>query len=256
MQNRFKTFLYCVFSIAPWIMLAVSSPAAENIRIESGGIALVSDGNIAQSKEASLKDAFKNAVKQIIENGTFNVDFARHQNILEDKIYSDASAYISNFRIITEEMVQETVEGLEKPLTFYKVSVEISIAVSILHNDLKKLGLIINAEGSEKSVTLTITDIYDYSDFIKLKNFLKELKGVKEIFYRTFARGRIIIGIKTSYDTSALKDTITSKELDGLKVEATDVSGDIINLKIIKHVPESSPIKDFGDKFNQGKEKN
>ncbi|MBI5892893.1 MAG: hypothetical protein HZB79_04455 [Deltaproteobacteria bacterium] len=214
--------------------LSPDSFASEHIQIEAYSILQVVDGNAAQAKEMAFHDALRNAVEDAIKGKAFEIDIEKNRKILNDKIFSNASAYILNYRILTEELTEEAVEGEVKPVTFYTVFLEVSIAKNILKNDLLKFGIIKAAEGEEKTINLILADIFNYKDFSQLKNVLENLKGVKDVFYMTFAHGKIKLAIVSATNVNTIKQELISKDFDGFKIEAASSSDDTLDLKIIK----------------------
>lgn len=240
----YRLWMIVFFLLPITYHLSPASFASEHIQIEAYSILQVVDGNAAQAKEMAFHDALRNAVEDAIKGKAFEIDIEKNRKILNDKIFSNASAYILNYRILTEELTEEALEGEAKPVTFYTVFLEVSIAKNILKNDLLKFGIIKSTEGEEKTINLILADIFNYKDFSQLKNVLENLKGVKDVFYMTFAHGKIKLAIVSATDVHTIKQELISKDFDGFKIEAASSSDDALDLKIIKHAPESSPIKD------------
>ncbi|MBI5682503.1 MAG: hypothetical protein HZC45_04980 [Deltaproteobacteria bacterium] len=208
--------------------------ASEYIRIETYGKAQIMDGNLAQAKDMALSAALKNAIEEAVKNEPFLVDIEKNKVVLIDKVFSKASVYIANFRIVLEEQMEEMQEGEPMALPFYRIYLEAGISRDILNNDLINLSIIKDFSDTPRIINLSINDIYEYKDFIRLKDALKDVKGVRGIFYRQFSRGKITMAIKSTALPTTITDGLVSKDFVDFKVEIISASDTLLDLKIIK----------------------
>lgn len=189
---------------------------------------------MAQAKESALNTALKNAVEDAVKNEPFAVDIEKNRTILTDKIYSKASNYIVSYRIILEEQLDEIAEETQGLLPFYRISIEVGISKDALFNDLVSSGIIKISSDIGRIITLTISDIYEYKDFIKIKDGLKGMKGIKGIFYRQFSRGKFTMGIETNVSPAVIAEELVSKDIGDFKIEIIYTSDTLLYIKIIK----------------------
>lgn len=220
-------FLFSVFLfLKPSLIFA-----AEYIRIETYGKAEVIDGNLAAARDTALNDAFKKAVEEAVKNEPFLVDIEKRGGVLTEKILSKASLYIARFHVALEEQIEEIKEGDLAPSPFYRLYLAADISGSILYTDLVKSGIITEGVGNRQNITISILDIYEYREFVKLKDTLKDIKDIKGIFYNTFSRGKIILKIESVSPASAIAGLLSKKGFGDFTIETLTVSDTFLIIK-------------------------
>ncbi len=122
--------------------------------LAEGAAALPASGAADIARDHALKDALRKAVEQGV--GTFVSSESRVQNfqLLSDRIYSQASGYVSSYRVISES--QE--DGL------YRVVVRAKVKLNRIEDDLSAIGILVAEQGRPRIMVVVkeldnITDI-------------------------------------------------------------------------------------------------
>lgn len=179
------------------------------------------DGNKALAKDMALADALRRAVEEVIR-GIVPIERIDTQTIHE-KIYKNAMVYILHYRINSEE---EVVEG-DGTLS-YSVSIGAMVDKDLLKKALLTMG-IIEEVGGVRAIRLTIHGVGDYRDFEEIRKAIGRVKGVKDISYKSFSKGRIELTLEVIGDIGSIKDSL---DLKGMECEVV-VSQEGIDIKVM-----------------------
>jgi hypothetical protein len=113
------------------LCLAGAVQAQDTITVRSTGLGVISSGDIAKARDDAVKDAIRNAVEQqtgmLVDSQTMVEMFST----LEDSIYARSTAYVLDYRVISE--------GYGSFENSYEVEVECTIARSMLQAKLEDL---------------------------------------------------------------------------------------------------------------------
>lgn len=192
------------------------------IRIEVMG-SIPASIDTKKPDDMAIEDAFRKAVAKVVETIVPQGGLDTFTLILDDKIYSNASRYILNYRILSKEIMEDEISATEGGVTIYNVSIEADIAVDLLIKDLTFAGII--HEGEIKKLVVTILNLRDYKGFELFRNNILRTKGVKAIHYNSFIRDRIEMTVETSGGAQALKQEIMVMDIKDWKIEAAVASG-------------------------------
>lgn len=173
--------------------------------------------------DLAIEDAFRKAVVKAAERIVPQKGLDGYALVLDDKIYSNASRYILNYRILAKEIMEDELSVTEGGAPIYNVSIEAEIAVDLLTKDLISAGII--REGEVRKVMLAILNLRDYKGFELFKSSILKAGGVKEIHYNSFARDKIDLTVETSGGMQALKQEIMVMDIKGWKIEVSVVQG-------------------------------
>lgn len=179
------------------------------------------DGNRALAKDMALEDALRRAVEEVTR-GMVPIERVDTQTI-HDKIYSNVRIYILHYKINSEEVVVET-DGT----VFYSVSIGAMVDKDLLKKALLTMG-IIEEGGKVRAIRLTIHGVNDYRDFEEIRKAIGRVKGVKEISYKSFSKGRIELTLEVIGDIESIKDSL---DLKGMEID-TIVSQEGIDIKVL-----------------------
>lgn len=179
------------------------------------------DGNKALAKDMALEDGLRRAVEEVIR-GIVPVERIDTQAIHE-KIYKNAMVYILHYKINSEE---EVVEG-DGTLS-YSVSLGAMVDKDLLKKGLLTMG-IIEEVGRVRAIRLTIHGVNDYRDFEEIRKAIGRVKGVKDISYKGFSKGRIELTLEVIGDIESIKDSL---DLKGLEID-TIVSQGGVDIKVL-----------------------
>jgi hypothetical protein len=113
------------------LVLAGAVQAQDTVTVRSTGLGVIYSGDIAKAKDDAVKDAIRNAVEQ--QTGMFvdSQTMVEMFETLQDSIYARATAYVLDYRIISE--------GYGSFENSYEVEIECTIARSMLQAKLDEL---------------------------------------------------------------------------------------------------------------------
>lgn len=179
--------------------------------------------NTVDADRLALEDAFKRAVAKGIESIVPKGELDKWALILDDKIYSNAARYISNYRILSKEIMEDETSVVDGGIAIYNAYIEADIAVELLTKDLIGAGII--QEGEVKRISIILLDFRDYKAFEFFKGNISKARGVKRLHYISFARDKIELAVETSVGAYSLQQEIMDMDMKGWKIEASVVAG-------------------------------
>lgn len=206
-----------------YLLLATAYPLAQPLGssyVEVTGKASI-DGNKALAKDMALEDGLRRAVEEVTR-GIVPIERIDTQTIHE-KIYSNVRIYILHYKINSEEEVVEA-DGT----VFYSVSIGAMVDKDLLKKALLTIG-IIEEGGKVRAIRLTIHGVNDYRDFEEIRRAIGRVKGVKDISYKSFSKGRIELTLEVIGDIGSIKDSL---DLKGMEID-TIVSQEGIDIKVL-----------------------
>ena len=221
---------FCVFCFFFIIFCALSFASKDNnvLRVEVLG-SIPASIDTADPGNAALGDALRKAVAKAVESLAPKGGVDAALLILDDKIYSNASRYIVNYRILSKEIIEDENSIAEGGVPVYNVSIEADIAIELLTKDLIAAGILHEAE--VKKIAVSIFGLRNYKMFELFKKNVRGIKGVKDISYNSFAKGTIEMFVDMAGDAATLKQALMSAILlSGIdekewKVDASVVQG-------------------------------
>ncbi len=198
----------CIMSILFIILAAVAGPAIAQeesvLSVEVVGTAQVS-ADETEMKEEALHDAFKKAVVLSVER-LIPKDILLHDaGYIEWRIYNKASKYIQNYRITSEAKKVDLTTGE----SVYRLPVKADVTLSLLKEDLLKLGILLKKEGMRFKVLLRVNDLLDYGEFESLEEKLREIDIVKDVSYVSFYKGRILLLLDVTKGAQQLRERLS-----------------------------------------------
>ncbi len=150
----------------------------------------ISHRDIASARSGAKNKALQKAVEQSIANLVYSETLAENYQLLIDKIYTQSSKYIREYKLLTEEVVGD----------IYRVKIEATVSLSDLKADLDALGLL-PKKGGKPKIIIMITEHWPTSDWGKAPGSQIESNlAEREIMERFSQEGFIII------DRSALSE--------------------------------------------------
>lgn len=145
--------IICIVTVTGWTQEVVLSTYS----VKASGIGVIKDGNKADARQTAIRDAQRNAVEQM--TGTFINSETRVKNfqLLQDKIYAQASGFITDYTI-----EQEKAEGNN-----YYITIKASIKIETLRAELISIGLLMEAKGYPK-IMLIVDEVIKKDDQLKV----------------------------------------------------------------------------------------
>jgi len=122
--------------------------------LAEGAAALTETGGADIARDHALKDALRKAVEQGV--GTFVSSESRVENfqLLSDKIYSQATGYVSSYRVVSE--------GPDGGL--YRVVVRAKVKLSRIEDDLSAIGILVSEQGRPR-IMVVVKELENPDDF-------------------------------------------------------------------------------------------
>ncbi len=96
------------------------------------GTAMINNGDRSSARKAAINDAMRKAVEQAVGVIVSSQTTVENYKLLNDKIYSNTSGYIHNYKILSE--------GKDKNL--YTVTIQATVGTKRLKDDLGAIGLL------------------------------------------------------------------------------------------------------------------
>ncbi|MBI3398197.1 MAG: hypothetical protein HY265_03895 [Deltaproteobacteria bacterium] len=218
---------FCIFYFYSLIFSPLSYAYSNNniLRIEVMGSIPVSL-DTSEPDSLALDDAFRKAVAKTVETVVPKGELDAATLILDDKVYSNASRYILNYRILSKDIMEDESSGAEGGIAVYTVAIEADIAVKLLTKDLIAAGILHEAEA--KKILVSILGLRNYKVFELFRRDLKGLKGVEHIYYHSFARDKIELFVEMAGDAQKLKQEITAMiPINGIYAAAWKIDASI-----------------------------
>lgn len=127
----------------PSAVTEVAATGADGPEVLTEGVAAITAG-IDIARDQALRDALRKAVEQGV--GTYINSETRVQNfqLLSDRIYSQASGYVSSYRVIGE-----TREG-----DLYRVIVRALVKLDRIEDDLRAIGILVHEQGRPRLLVI------------------------------------------------------------------------------------------------------
>lgn len=140
-----KYFVLSSLSLFIFISFVFISASADGDngekKVVSAGVA---DGNTAMSRDEALNNALRNAVEQGIGTYVTSKTIVEQMTVLEDRIYSESSGYISSYKIISSGVKNE----------LYEVKISAVVRMDKLARDLRAIGLLINKKQNPRVMVI------------------------------------------------------------------------------------------------------
>ena len=93
----------------------------------------VADGKTARARDEALNDALRKAVEQGVGTVVTSDLTVEQKRLVEDRIYTESSGYIQQYKILSEEKSDD----------LYEVKISAAVRMTKLADDLRSIGLII-----------------------------------------------------------------------------------------------------------------
>jgi len=200
----------------------------EELEAEAAGVIVNED--IVGARTNAIADSLRKAVEDAVRGLVDSEVLARHFKAVNSAIFSKPQNYIQNYRI-----VKESADG-----TLYAVQIKASVSVGSIKRDLKNLGLLTIEEGRQAAaatdiVSVIVTGIEDYSDFVRFREALKgEVGGIKNLYQRRMERGTATLDIEITGGVPALVDRLAVKKFRYFSLDVANVTENSITVQIVK----------------------
>jgi hypothetical protein len=167
------------------------------LSLDVEGSADISQNDVARAREEAIHDALENAILEATAKlMSIPVDDERFQPV-KSVIIDEPDKYVNNYKIVAEV----------KNTSSYEVNVHVVVNMSNLKNDLNKMGFLQIAQMEKTSpiVLLNVKGLRKYSDFLRLKEFLRSrTKIVKNIYPCRFEWQQAHFELEIIGDTQSL----------------------------------------------------
>ena len=231
MKKVFFALLVSIFLLT--LSYPVQAFPGQEVRIEeveAEGSDVIVNEDIVLARNNAIKDSLRKAVEITVGAFLSSDAIARSFEIINNGIYAKAQHYIQNYRIVEEKADDN----------LYKVRIKAAISAGSIKNNLKTLGLLIMEEWQEEmaatvTVSMTVTGIGSYSDYVRLRGALKnEIKGVRNLYQRRMESGMAKLAIEMDGGAEILADRLTLKDFKSFSLDITDVTENSVDVNMVQ----------------------
>ncbi len=194
-----KTWSAGIVSLILWSMIASSvafalngagvtssgTPAQPGTKVVTvQGTGMINNGDESSARDAAIQDALRKAVEQAVGTIVSSQTVVQDYKLLSDKIYSNTSGYVSDYKIINESHTDAV----------YNVTLQATVGTKHLKDDLSAIGLLMK-EKKMPSVAVIILE-----QNIGAKRF------DSSFFYAPSSQdeGYTVSGVRTLHEAGAL----------------------------------------------------
>ncbi len=117
------------------ILLMGLAPMAQTT-VTVTGTAAILNKDATQARDRAIENALRTAVERVVGTMVDSDSLVKDNDLLSDKIYTQTTGYISNYKILSESSDTDS--------NIYSVKVEASVKEGNLSNDLKSLGVLMH----------------------------------------------------------------------------------------------------------------
>nr|HID58675.1 hypothetical protein [Desulfobacterales bacterium] len=139
-----KRFAFSISIVIIFLSLVSSSYAGRYKHVEVEGCANILSGRIDMARDKAISDALRRALEQAVGVMVEAESVVKNFELLNDRIYSQTSGYIKNYRIIGDR-----VEG-----GVLIVKIRATVAMKNLMKDLDAIGILIKRVGKPRLMLL------------------------------------------------------------------------------------------------------
>ena len=230
MRNSFYYILPVILFFFVWYPLCAYSSREIVKTVEAEGTSLVSADDREPARDRAIDDSMKRAVERIIY--LFISEDVAQENFdaINDNIYSKSQDYIQDYRILKE--------GMEKDL--YRVSVQATLSVRDIKDDLAMLGILTDERWPEEDATavvvkIVVSGIEKYSHFRMLRETLEtDIQGVDAVHLRRMESGVAVMDVDMQGNAAGLANVLTWRKFGDFSLYITDVTLGVIDLNMVK----------------------
>jgi hypothetical protein len=178
------------------------------------GIAAITRSDVARARKEAINDALGKAILETASKLlSIPVKDERFQAV-KSVIIDQPEKYVNNYKISTEIKQTET----------YVVNVNVIVTLVTLKNDLYKMGFLQEQQKQKTNliVSLSVKGLKKYSDFFRLREFLKSrTKIVKNIYPCRFEWQQVHFEIEILEDPQFLVDELVKTNRYMLEIQHT-----------------------------------
>jgi hypothetical protein len=184
---------YLFVSILFLLLLSTPSLAQDSFGsflLDVEGSAAINHNDVAGARDEAIQDALLKAVLQAASKLLSIPVKDRRFEPVTNALSEQPDKYVINYKISAEKNQAEV----------YLVHTRVTLALSVLNSDLHRMGFI-RATKVDKTdiILLDVRGVRKYSDFLYLKEFLKNQAGiVKNINQRSFAWQQVHLELEIS----------------------------------------------------------
>ncbi len=203
---KFKSFMF-IISFFLLTVINLSADPGNNVtattvqgtisKITVEGTAAVINGDQTTARNAAINDALKKAVEQEVSAILTSKAIIDNYNLLSNKIYSNTTSYIHNYKIISEGQSNN----------IYSVTVQVTVGTDHLKNDLSAIGLLMKQKRMPKVAVIIL------EQNIGKKRFESSLFYAPSMFYGGYVVREVSIVHETG-DMSIAENEMMQKLLN------------------------------------------
>ncbi len=218
----------------------VTLAGGEGTEVLVEGVAASADAGIA--RDHALKDALRKAVEQGV--GTFINSETKVQNfqLLSDKVYAQASGYVSSYRVIAE--------GPDAGL--YRVTIRARVKLDKIEDDLNAIGILLGEQGRPR-IMVVVKEV-PKDDILAVTDRMLETEMMETMIVGAFqAKGFPVVDaatVRLNLQTDQLRQILAGDNqaaiLLGQRTGAeVVVAGTVQNSRERRQAPYTNAVTDF-----------
>ncbi len=195
-------FLFAILIAFP--SLAPAGEIAPVQAVEMEGNARISGGDLARARSEAVRDALQKAVEQVAGRWLTPQEAARKSPVIKEQITDRSEGFIQEYRIVSEIT----------SFDLYTVAVRATVLADSVRDDLRKLGLIRDAQLKPpvSRISLLIQGIRTYGDYIRCRMVLKEkIPEIREIIPREASWGLARFDVAVEGTVQAVAERLREK---------------------------------------------
>lgn len=182
--------LFVLFSsLVPAASPVFSQDDIAVVSIDTRGSAQVRGGDQARAREGAVRDALRAAVRQALQEVLKTDDPAKLPRGA-DRVLSRHDRYVDTFSVLDE--------GLEGGI--YHVRLRVAVISDFLVRDLKSMGIRQEgaADAARHRISVRITGIRRFERFVKVREELSRVPGVRQVLPRKVDQSEIRLDIESA----------------------------------------------------------
>ncbi len=177
--------------------------------------------------EAAKHEAIANGLVAVLDKAVAEILpvelVAQNFQVINKTIYNDTDKYISDYKVLTEAFSDKS----------YRVLIQANVSVKKLKNSLTKSGVMQVRRITFRNVEIVVQGTRNLSSFIKFREGLKEIPGVKTIQVSDMQPDEAKLVVNFEGSTKEFTDALVLKKFDNFSIRIFEISEDKLKVELI-----------------------
>jgi len=198
--------------------------AAAPVNASAEGVGVIVNNNTALARDQAIQDGLRLVVEQAAGTMVSSETLVQNYEVLRDQVYSQSQGYIRHY-----DVTNETTEG-----NLYRVTIQASVSMGNLKNDLAALGLIM-ARKSMPRVMIMVAEqnvgMHYYSYWWGVKAGTADLTITENVLMQKLtSKGFHIVDHAVAAKTLSIKDPY---KIESLNNDAVQSIGNLYDAEVV-----------------------